>query len=256
MRFLYFVGTAGSGKSTLVKAYKEWLDSAGISSLTINLDPGVDALPYEADIDIREWISLGDVMTEYDLGPNGAQVAAADLMAVNVDKIKDILDGEKASFVLVDTPGQLELFAFRRSADVFVEAFGRDKSMVIYLMDPMLCRNANGFVSNMMLASLVQFRLNLPIAKMLTKADVLKEEEKQQMIDWFEAPDALYGALLDSDSDMQTLVGMELYKALESIGSFGMMRAVSAVDGQGLEEIYAVSELEFFGGEDPVEQGD
>ncbi|MBQ2486670.1 MAG: ATP/GTP-binding protein [Candidatus Methanomethylophilus sp.] len=62
MRFLYFVGTAGSGKSTLVQAYKEWLDSADISSIIVNLDPGSDATPYEPDIDIRDWISLGNVM--------------------------------------------------------------------------------------------------------------------------------------------------------------------------------------------------
>ena len=49
MKFIYFVGTAGSGKSTLVKAYKDWLDSTGTESITINLDPGVDMLPYDAD---------------------------------------------------------------------------------------------------------------------------------------------------------------------------------------------------------------
>ncbi len=72
MKFIYFVGTAGSGKSTMVQAYKEWLDHNGIDSIIVNLDPGADSLPYEADIDIREWIDLGGVMDEYALGPNGA----------------------------------------------------------------------------------------------------------------------------------------------------------------------------------------
>ena len=84
MRFLFFVGTAGSGKSTLVQAYKEWLDNADISSIIVNLDPGSDATPYEPDIDIRDWISLGSVMQQYNLGPNGAQVVAADLLTANV----------------------------------------------------------------------------------------------------------------------------------------------------------------------------
>ena len=100
MRFLYFVGTAGSGKSTLVKAYKEWLENSGIDAVVVNLDPGVDALPYDADIDIREWVSLEEIMDEYGLGPNGAQIAASDLMAVNIDKITDILGGVKTEYVL------------------------------------------------------------------------------------------------------------------------------------------------------------
>ena len=87
MNFIYFVGTAGSGKSTMVGAFKAWLEDNGIDSLTVNLDPGAEKLSYVPDIDIREWVSLDEVMAEYALGPNGAQITAADLMAMNVDKI-------------------------------------------------------------------------------------------------------------------------------------------------------------------------
>ena len=81
MKNVFFVGTAGSGKSTLVGAYKQWLDDAGVDAIIVKMDQGADTLPYEPDIDIREWISLDEVMQEYSLGPNGAQVVAADLMA-------------------------------------------------------------------------------------------------------------------------------------------------------------------------------
>ncbi|MCQ2070343.1 MAG: ATP/GTP-binding protein, partial [archaeon] len=113
MRNVYFVGTAGSGKSTMVGAFKNWLDDNEIDSITVNLDPGAERLPYVPDIDIREWISLDRVMSEYGLGPNGAQIVAADLMAVNINKISDKLDTYDTEYVLIDTPGQLELFAFR-----------------------------------------------------------------------------------------------------------------------------------------------
>ncbi len=140
MKFIYFVGTAGSGKSTLVKAYRDWLDSNGVDAITINLDPGVDMLPYDADVDIREWIALDEVMGEFNLGPNGAQIVAADLMAVNIGKMKEVVDDLSTTYALVDTPGQLELFAFRESSKAIVDAFGKDDSMIIYLSDPMLCR--------------------------------------------------------------------------------------------------------------------
>ena len=250
MRFVYFVGTAGSGKITLVKSYRDWLGNNGIDCMTINLDPGVDMLPYDADIDIREWVALDEVMGEYNLGPNGAQIVAADLMAVNIKKITDLLDGVRTEYVLVDTPGQLELFAFRESSNVIVEAFGKETSMVVYLSDRMLCKTSNGFVSNMVLSSLVEFRLQLPVINILTKADLMKDEDRDRMISWFENSDSLYDDLLDNDANPQTVVGMELFKAVESVGIFGQIRAVSAVENTGLEEIYSATQLEFFGGED------
>lgn len=250
MKSLFFVGTAGSGKSTLVGAYKQWLDDAGVDSIVVNMDPGADTLPYEADVDIREWISLDEVMQEYSLGPNGAQIVAADLMAVNIKKMMEVVSTYVTDYILVDTPGQLELFAFRESSNLTVRAFGQQDSMLVYLSDPSLCRTPNGFISAMTLGALVQFRLQLPMLNLLSKCDTLSEEDEQRMLDWYSVPDVLYGDLLDSDSNPQTVVGMELFKAMENMGVFGEIRSVSAQDFIGLEEIYAASQLAFFGGED------
>jgi len=250
MRNMYFVGTAGSGKSSLVQAYKEWLDVHGIDSITLNLDPGADTLPYVPDIDIREWIDLQEVMDEYSLGPNGAQVVCADLMAMNIEKLVDALSTFKTNYVLIDTPGQLELFAFRESSNITVDALGKERSMLVFLADPMLCRTPNGFISNVMLSSIVQFRLQMPMINILSKSDVLEEDDLERTLSWFSDPDALYGDMLDSDSDPQTVIGMELFKAMENISVFGDIRAVSSKDDKGMEELYAAAQQAFFGGED------
>ena len=250
MNNIYFVGTAGSGKSTMVGAFKRWLDDNEIDSIVVNLDPGAEKLPYVPDIDIREWINLDEVMSQYGLGPNGAQIVAADLMAVNIKKVSDILDTIDTDYVLIDTPGQLELFAFRESSNVVISALGKQRSMIAYLSDPTLYKSANGFVSAMTLASLVQFRLNMPIINLLSKSDVLKEEEVDRILDWYNNPDTLYGDLLDEDSNPESVIGMELFRALEDSGIFGEMRAVSASKEIGLREIYAAVQLQFHGGED------
>lgn len=249
MKFIYFVGTAGSGKSTLVHSYKQWLDVNGIDSIVVNMDPGADTLPYEADIDIREWINLAEVMDEYSLGPNGAQIVAADLMSMNINNLLDALGDFKTRYALIDTPGQLELFAFRSSSQVLTEALGKSKSMVAFLMDPMLCRSPNGFVSSMVLSSLVQFRLGLPMINILSKSDVLSEEERERITSWFNDPFILYDDLLD-EKGVQSMVGTELFKAVENIGVFGDIRAVSSQEGTGMDEIYNASQLSFEAGED------
>ena len=102
----------------------------------------------------------------------------------------------------------------------------------------------------MTLGALVQFRLQLPMINILSKCDTLSDEDEQRMLDWYTYSDALYGDLLDSDSNPETVVGMELFKAMENTGVFGEIRPVSAQDFIGLEEIYAASQLAFFGGED------
>ncbi len=250
MHFVFFVGTAGSGKSSLVGAFQEWLGDNGIESLVVNLDPGAERLPYVPDIDIREWVSLDEVMGEYSLGPNGAQIVAADLMAVNINKVTDLLNEYSAEYVLVDTPGQLELFAFRESSRATVSALGKDRSMLIYLSDPTLYRSANGFVSSLTLSTLVQFRMGIPMLNILSKSDTLTEEQSSRILDWFNNPDTLYGDLLDEDSDPTSPMAMELFRAMEDSGVFGEMRSASAADGSGLEEIYGAVQLQFAGGED------
>ncbi|MCL2786238.1 MAG: ATP/GTP-binding protein [Methanomassiliicoccaceae archaeon] len=250
MRNIYFIGTAGSGKSSLVLSYKEWLDFNGIDSIIVNLDPGADSLPYVADIDIREWIDLQEVMYEYSLGPNGAQIVCADLMAMNIEKLLDALSTYKTKYVLIDTPGQLELFVFRKSSDIIAEALGKERSMSVFLADPMLCRTSNGFITSVMLSSIVQFRMRMPTINILSKSDLLGDSELDKVLTWFSDPDALYGDMLDNDGDPQTAIGMELFKAMESIGVFGGIKAVSAKESLGMEELYAASQQCFFGGDD------
>ena len=73
---IYFVGTAGSGKSSLVYAFQQWMTLEGLDCITINLDPGAEFIPYVPDIDIRDWVKVSEVMEDYGLGPNGAQMFA------------------------------------------------------------------------------------------------------------------------------------------------------------------------------------
>jgi len=249
MRFIYFVGTAGSGKSSLIYAFKEWLTLQGLDCVTVNLDPGVENMPYEADVDIRDWVRVSDVMEEYGLGPNGAQIVAADLMAVNAKDLAESIEKFRTNYVLVDTPGQIELFAFRQSSEVIMEELGKEDACLLFLADPTLCKSPSGFVSSVMLAATVHFRFNVPFFTVLSKSDLLKQEEQDAIIGWSESADALYGAITDK-IDSRALLGIELFKALESVGAYKKMVPASASEPSGLEDIYDMVQQSFDGGED------
>ena len=177
-RNLYFIGTAGSGKSAMTEAFQNWLMSQKLDAITMNLDPGADALPYEPEIDVRDWVRLKDVMEEQGLGPNGAQILCADLVALNIKEISQVMDKVEPDYFLIDTPGQMELFTFRESSRVIVDAFGPDDSVLVYLNDPALVKRPSGLVSSILLSATTQFRHMLPFINVLAKTDLLTEEER------------------------------------------------------------------------------
>jgi GPN-loop GTPase len=249
MQYIYFVGTAGSGKSSLVYAFKEWMTLQGFDCITVNLDPGAEDVPYDIDVDIRDWVKVNEVMEEYGLGPNGAQVVCADLMAMNAKDMAESIEKFKTNYVLIDTPGQIELFAFRKSSQAIIDALGKDDAYIVYLSDPHLSKSPSGFVSSMMLCATVFFRFNLPFLNVLSKSDMLQEEEYNKILLWSQDPDAINGALTDEQAD-STVLNIEFFKALESVGMFREIVPASATEKFGMEDIYDAIQESFSGGED------
>jgi GTPase SAR1 family protein len=63
-------------------------------AVVVNLDPGNDALPYPAGADVKDLISMEDVMDSFQLGPNGGLIYCVEYLEKNIKwlttKIKDI----------------------------------------------------------------------------------------------------------------------------------------------------------------------
>jgi len=247
---IYFVGTAGAGKTTLVGAMRSWMELKGLDCICVNLDPGAEALPYSAEYDIREWLTLHKVMEEYNLGPNGAQIAAADLLAMRIGEIREILDGFRSPYILIDTPGQLELFAFRKSSRLVVETLTGDRSALAFLMDPTLAKMPSGYISQLMLAATVQFRFSVPMMNVLSKSDLLNEAEMAAIVGWAEDAYNLQGAAESELGGPYSQFNIELFRALETVGAFRTFIKASATELTGVEDIYNAVQNHFSGGED------
>ena len=247
---IYFIGTAGAGKTSLVGAMQNWMGLKGLDCNTVNLDPGAEQLPYTADYDVREWLSLAQVMEDYNLGPNGAQIACADIMAMRAGEIRDILEEFRAPYILIDTPGQLELFAFRKSSRLVVQTLTGERSALAFLMDPTLAKVPSGYISQLLLAATVQFRFSLPIMNILSKVDMLSEEEVQTITGWATDSYRLQASAEEELAGPSTQFNIELFRALETVGAFRNFIKVSAQELTGIEDIYVAVQNHFAGGED------
>lgn len=247
---LYFLGTAGSGKSTMTHAFQVWLQSQGYDSVTVNLDPGAEELLYPPDVDVRDWIRLSEVMSEYGLGPNGAQVVAADMLALNAKEISQVLAEYDTDYVLIDTPGQMELFTFRESSRVIIDELSGESAVIGFLFDPLVAKTPNGYVTSLMLAATAHFRLQRPMISVLSKADSLSEADRERVGLWSQDFYSLMNALLDESAEAQTQVSVEFLQALETLGAGRPVLPVSSDELLGFEELYSSVQQVLRGGED------
>jgi len=247
---VFIVGTAGSGKSSLTYAFQTWMNSNGLDVVTVNLDPGAEYLPYSPDIDIREWVSLTEIMKSHNLGPNGAQIACADLLVFNIENVKKLIEDFKTNYVIFDTPGQTELFTFRHSSIRIIESLGIEKSVLLFLMDPFISKTPMGFVSELMLSSTVNFRFGLPMLQVLSKTDMIEPEEVETIIEWSNDLGKLEEGLMNEPARASANLNFELLHILQDMDIYKTLTPTSAETRFGMEDIYSFIQQIFEGGED------
>ena len=247
---LYFIGSAGSGKTSLTGAFFGWMENQRYDAITVNLDPGIEKAPYVPDVDIRDWVRLDDVMKEYDVGPNGAQVLAADLLALNIDEMKEIIESFEADYVIFDTPGQMELFVLRQSGKFLIDSLGADQSIIGFLYDPIISKIPSGFISLMLQAASVQVRFNVPFLNILPKSDLLTEDERNRIVNWSMNMVDLEDEIHNEAPSMQSQLSIEFLSALKSFGASQNIIPASSTYGSGMEDIYNTVQQIYFGGED------
>lgn len=237
---IFVTGTAGSGKSLLTSSLKRWYVNKGEDAIAVNLDPGVVNLPYEPDVDVRLRVNLQDVMEEYSLGPNGALILAADLVATRLAEIQEDVDSYKAEYVIIDTPGQTELFSFRESGEYIVKEFNADSKALLFLLDPLLATTPVNFLSIALLSASVGLRLNIPRLSVLTKRDIAKESVKT-IVEWSRNAKVFEDALAATKDSDQFSLYSELFRTLRKLAFGAELYPISSVTLDGF--IALVGEL-------------
>ncbi|QIW24058.1 GTPase [Sulfolobus sp. S-194] len=244
MYFIFILGTAGSGKTTLVKSLQDYLLDNEMDTAIINLDPAVEQIPYKPDFDVRELVDAFEVMEKYSLGPNSSLIASIDLLLTKAKDIKEEVNRIEANYVIVDTPGQIELFAYRETGRILSSLISEgNKSASVFLMDSFLAKDARSYISLLLLSSSIKFRLMIPQVLILSKADLLTPQELERIRNWIEE-----GSIIDELGVIDEYSYELANTIIENLDN--MPIPVSSITGEGLDELYAELQRIFAGGED------
>lgn len=235
------VGMAGSGKTTFMHRLVCHTQSRNIRGYVMNLDPAVMTLPFAANIDIRDTIRYKEVMKQFNLGPNGGILTSLNLFTTKFDEVISLIErrADHLDYVLVDTPGQIEIFTWSASGAIITEAFASTfPTVVTYVVDTPRSANPMTFMSNMLYACSILYKTRLPLVLAFNKTDVAQHEFA---LEWMQDFEVFQAAISSDHSYTSTLTNSlslaldEFYKNLKSVG-------VSSVSGAGIEAYFKAVE--------------
>nr|SVE74212.1 EOG090X072H [Daphnia barbata] len=235
---LIVLGMAGSGKTTFVQQLTSRLHTRKQPPYVINLDPACREVPYPVNIDIRDTVNYKEVMKQYSLGPNGGIVTSLNLFATKFDQVIKLVEKRSSNtdIAIFDTPGQIEVFTWSASGTIITETLAAlFPTVVVYVIDTVRSVSPVTFMSNMLYACSILYKLRLPFIVVMNKIDVVKHDYAMEWMTDFDA----FELALSSDSSYNanlsrslSLTLDEFYKDLTAVG-------FSAVTGEGFDEFLA-----------------
>lgn len=250
---VFIIGTAGSGKTMLSAILRRYLQSQtpDLHVINVNLDPAVQSIPYTCEVDVREYVDIQKIIDDYELGPNGAMVHATDLVASQMHVLMDDINDYEADAILIDTPGQLEVFVYRSSGPLITSMFDPNTTASIFLFDSQLAKSASSWISLSLLATSTQFRLQLPMIYALSKSDLLESEELERIERWAEDVDLVFSDMDAQKNANLASLSLSLADALREIQGNSPFIPYSALEEQeGLKNIGAYLSRVWEGGQD------
>ncbi|KAF1846723.1 uncharacterized protein K460DRAFT_282705 [Cucurbitaria berberidis CBS 394.84] len=109
------IGPPGSGKSTYCDGMQQFMGAIERKCSVVNLDPANDHTSYQPAVDVRDLVTIDEIMEQESLGPNGGVLFALEELEHNFDWLEAGLKELGDEYILFDCPGQVELFTHHGS---------------------------------------------------------------------------------------------------------------------------------------------
>ncbi|TPX70163.1 hypothetical protein SpCBS45565_g01949 [Spizellomyces sp. 'palustris'] len=197
------MGPAGSGKSTYCSTIMTHCETIKRTVHLVNLDPAAERFTYEpsignslGDLDreftyIRDLITLEDVQEELGYGPNGGLIYCLEFLTNNLDFLEEELGEHDDDYLIVDCPGQIELYTHFPIMKTIVQALQRLDYRVcgVYLLDSQFVEDPSKFFAGVMSAMSAMVQLEIPHINVMTKMDLIDKRHKTQDIERYLYPD-------------------------------------------------------------------
>ena len=188
------MGPAGAGKTTFCSALIQHLRTNRRSCFYINLDPAAEEFVFEPDVDIRDLITLEDVMEELHLGPNGGLIYCFEFLLENMDFLTDPLEDVTEEYlILIDMPGQIELYTHVPIIPNLVKTLSRGSLNIsmcaAYLLESSFIVDRHKFFAGTLSAMSAMLMLELPHVNILSKMDLVKGQVARKELKKFIEPD-------------------------------------------------------------------
>ena len=173
------MGPAGAGKTTFCSSLIQHLKSNRRSCFYVNLDPAAEEFAFEPDVDIKDLITLEDVMEELHLGPNGGLIYCFEFLLENLDFLTDPLEEVSDEYlIIIDMPGQIELYSHVPVVPNLLKALTRGSLNIsmcaAYLLESTFIVDRAKFFSGTLSAMSAMLMLELPHVNILSKMDLVK----------------------------------------------------------------------------------
>ncbi|CAZ79217.1 unnamed protein product [Tuber melanosporum] len=245
------IGPPGSGKSTYCNGMYQFMSAIGRKCSIVNLDPANEKTTYPCALDVRELITLEEVMDEEGLGPNGGIMYALEELEGNVEWLEGGLSRLGQDYVLFDCPGQVELFTHHASLrNIFlrIQKLGY-RLVVIHLVDSHYCADPSKYISVLLLCLRSMLQLDLPHINVLSKIDLINQygplafnldfytevQDLTHMLPLLEEDPRLkkYAKLNEAIVDLVDSFGLVSFETLAVEDKLSMTHMLQAVDRTG-----------------------
>ncbi|KAF1925824.1 transcription factor FET5 [Didymella exigua CBS 183.55] len=200
------MGPAGAGKSTFCSGLIQYLQNNKRPCFYVNLDPAAEDFAFEPDLDIKDLISLEDVMEEMSLGPNGGLIYCFEFLMENLDFLTDPLEEVTEDYLIVfDMPGQIELYTHVPILPDLVKTLMHGslniRMCAAYLLEATFVVDRPKFFSGTLSAMSAMLMLEMPHINILSKMDLVKGQVAKRELKRFVQVDA---DLIEDDPSRRT----------------------------------------------------